>query len=42
MSRIKCEVEITTGYPNKTIIENLSVAIPEGKITSSDWPERQW
>ncbi|OJG56997.1 ferrichrome transport ATP-binding protein FhuC [Enterococcus mundtii] len=33
MSRLNA-VEITTGYPNKTIIENLSVAIPEGKITS--------
>ncbi|MBO0461302.1 MULTISPECIES: ABC transporter ATP-binding protein [unclassified Enterococcus] len=33
MSRLNA-IEITTGYPNKTIIENLSVAIPEGKITS--------
>lgn len=33
MSRLKA-IEITAGYPNKKIIEHLSVDIPEGKITS--------
>lgn len=33
MTKLKAE-SIAAGYPNKKIIEHLSVKIPEGKITS--------